>query len=45
VYELDNEGFCISDGVIVPPGLVAQAREGAACCPERAITLSDDDAS
>lgn len=43
VYVLDAEGYCDSDGVLVPPGLEAQARHGARLCPEAAISLWDDE--
>lgn len=39
VYVLDEEGFCASDGLVVPAELVAQAELGARVCPERAIVL------
>lgn len=43
VYVLDAEGYCDSDGVLVPQGLEAQARRGAQLCPEAAISLWDDE--
>lgn len=43
VYELDEEGYCASDGKQVDPTLVEQARLGAYFCPERAITLIEDE--
>lgn len=43
VYELDDEGFCASDGRRVPPHFLAQARRGADHCPENAITLVEDE--
>lgn len=43
VYEVDEDGFCISDGQRVEPKLAMQARLGARVCPERAITLSPAD--
>lgn len=42
VYTLDEEGFCSSDNVVVPEDKHEQARDGAAICPERAITLIED---
>ncbi|MFS0736837.1 ferredoxin [Sphingomonas sp. 1P06PA] len=39
LYELDDDGFCISDGAVVPPGQEEQAELGAQSCPEKAITL------
>jgi ferredoxin len=41
VYRLDDQGFAYVDSVVVPPGLEAKAREGAAACPERAIYVGD----
>ncbi len=38
VYELDADGFCLPVGS-VPEGAEEQAREGAAACPEYAITV------
>lgn len=42
LYELDDDGFCISDGKPVPPGQEEQAELGAQSCPEKAITLVED---
>ena len=39
VYRLDDDGYCISDGDIVPEALETLARRGARACPERAIEL------
>jgi len=39
VYPLDDNGYCAADELDVPPELEAQARTGAAGCPERAITI------
>ena len=39
LYEVDEDGYCVSDGRVVPPALVERARLGASLCPERAITL------
>jgi ferredoxin len=44
VYQLDEEGYCCSNGATVPPHLQAQARLGARHCPEAAIVLLEDDA-
>lgn len=41
IYELDEEGYCSSDGKVVPEGLEDRARRGAAYCPEGAIELLD----
>ncbi len=42
LFELDEEGFCISDGRQVPPGMEVEAENAADYCPERAITLVED---
>lgn len=42
VYQLDDEGYCCSDGRSVGPQLAEQARLGARHCPEGAITLSEN---
>jgi ferredoxin len=39
VYRLDALGYNASDGDVAPAGQEAQARAGAAVCPETAITL------
>jgi ferredoxin len=41
VYKLDEQGFAYVDSDVVPAGLEAIAREGAAVCPERAISVGD----
>ena len=41
VYRLDADGYCCSDGALVPAHLVEQARLGARHCPEGAIVLSE----
>ena len=43
VYMLDADGYCSSDGVLVPQALQEQARRGAMMCPEAAITLWDEE--
>jgi len=43
VYQLDDEGYCSSNGALVPPHLEEQARLGARHCPEAAILLVDED--
>ena len=40
VYELDDAGFCAADGKVVEGELEGAAEDGAAACPEMAITLS-----
>lgn len=42
VYRLDDDGFNISDGDVVPSGLEQEAQRGADACPERAITFETD---
>jgi len=42
LYALDETGYSSLDVVEVPAGLEAAAREGAAACPERAISIEDD---
>jgi ferredoxin len=41
VYKLDEQGFAYVDSEVVPSGLAAKAREGAAICPERAISVGE----
>ncbi|MBV1916743.1 MAG: ferredoxin [Sphingomonadaceae bacterium] len=45
VFELDDEGYCISDGILVPEGQEEQARASAEACPERCITIIEETAS
>jgi ferredoxin len=42
VYEADDEGYCATRVLDVPPGLEEEAARGAANCPERAITVIHD---
>jgi ferredoxin len=39
VYEADEEGYCATTSLEVPPDLEEAARIGARNCPERAITI------
>lgn len=39
VYQLDDSGYCAVGEAEVPVGLEGQARDGAAACPEGAITI------
>lgn len=39
VYVVDAEGFCASDGLLVPAGREDEARIGVEVCPELAIRL------
>lgn len=42
VYDLDDEGFCKSDGkVITDAALREQVTRGMRACPERAITIDE----
>ena len=42
LYPLDEDGFSIADGIVVPEHRREQAILGARVCPERAITLVDE---
>lgn len=42
VFEADDDGYCATRSVAVPPELEEQARTGARNCPERAITIVGD---
>jgi ferredoxin len=41
VYEADDDGYCATRSLDVPPELEQAARTGARNCPERAITIED----
>jgi ferredoxin len=41
VYEADDDGYCATRSLDVPPELEEAARAGARNCPERAITLTE----
>jgi ferredoxin len=42
VYEVDEDGYCSSDGKIVTDdALRTQAEHGMKACPERAITIEE----
>lgn len=42
VYELDDEGYCISDGTVVTDeALRTQVIHGMKACPERAISVTE----
>lgn len=41
IYELDDDGYCIVDGVSVPSESESRVRDGASACPEMAITLDE----
>jgi ferredoxin len=39
VYDLDDDGYCVIPNNDVSAGLENQAENGAAACPEQAITV------
>jgi ferredoxin len=41
VYPLDDDGYCNIDTLTVPEGLEQGARNGAANCPESALSIQD----
>ncbi len=43
LFKLDDEGYIATDEVVVPPGMEQLARRGARACPERIITIIEDD--
>ncbi|MET7924361.1 ferredoxin [Streptomyces sp. NPDC005349] len=44
VYPMDDSGYCqLPPTSQLRPGLAREAREGAGACPERAITVIEDD--
>lgn len=42
VYEADDEGYCATRSLEVPPELERAARLGASNCPEGAITVIEN---
>jgi ferredoxin len=42
VFDADDDGYCATQAIDVPPGLEDQARRAALSCPERAITITSD---
>jgi len=40
LYELDEEGYCAIEELLVPAGREAAATDGASACPESAITVA-----
>ena len=45
VYDADDEGHCLMQfgpDDLIPVGLEAKARLGAANCPEQALTVTED---
>jgi ferredoxin len=43
LYKLDDEGYIATDEIVVPEGMELLARRGARACPERIITIIEDD--
>jgi ferredoxin len=41
VYTLDDNGIVVLAHEIVPAGLESKAREGAAACPQNALTIHE----
>lgn len=41
VFQLDEHGYNMMDGGLVPAGREEEARVGASACPETAIQLSE----
>lgn len=42
LFPLDDEGYIAVEEVDVPPGMEDLARRGARACPERVITVVED---
>ncbi len=45
LFPLDDDGYIASEGFDVAPGLETLAKRGARACPERIITVIEDDGS
>jgi ferredoxin len=45
IYELDDDGYCVTGRVELPADQLTQARGGAMNCPEMAITVTELDES
>jgi ferredoxin len=43
LFKIDDEGYIAIDSMDVPPGMEELARRGARECPERVITIIEDD--
>ena len=43
LFPLDDDGYIAVTEVDVPPGLETLAKRGARACPERVITIIEDD--
>jgi len=44
LFVLDDDGYIAVTEIDVPPGMEDLARRGARACPERVITVVEDDA-
>ena len=44
VYVLNDDGYNVTAEMVVAPGLEEEARRGARACPERAITVVEEEA-
>lgn len=43
LFKLDDDGYIAVEEIDVPEGMEALARRGARACPERVITVVEDD--
>ena len=43
VYQLDDAGYAYVAVEVVPPDLAAAARKGVGMCPQRAITVTEEE--
>lgn len=43
LYKLDDEGYIATGVIDVPEGMEMLAKRGARACPERIITIVEDD--
>jgi ferredoxin len=43
LFKLDDDGYIATESIEVPDGMEQLARRGARACPERVITIIDDD--
>jgi len=44
VFTLNDDGYNVTPESVVPAGYEQEARRGAMACPERAITIIEDEA-
>ncbi|MBB6253348.1 ferredoxin [Nitrospirillum iridis] len=42
LFQLDGDGYIATDSIDVPPGMEQLAKRGARACPERVITIVED---